>query len=222
MTAIRIRSIEDPFDLPDLMLPALDAITLTDAIGLLPDSFVIESLDLPTLRRVAEGASKAGIAPAAAATILARKFEPRDRKVHGQRISKSDLKELRVAIEKLRDGLEQSPVPALEWPSLLKVFDPAELSSRVGTSMSSLRRYASGARTTPDDVAARLHFLAMILGELKGSYNEVGIRRWFHRRRTLLGDHAPADFLQGEWRPEDPRPLEVLALARSLASSPAT
>src|SRR5712691_6473809 len=198
MTAIRIRSVVDPFDSPELRRSALDAITLTDAMGLLSDEDVIEALDLAAVRRAAEGASRAGIAPSATATLLASKFDgARGAGSRRQRIGKSDLQTLTAAIERLREGLEASPAPEFEWRSLLRVFDPEDLSSLVGTSVSSLRRYASGSRATPDDVAARLHFLAVVVGELKGSYNEIGIRRWFGRRRVPLGDRAPADLLEG-------------------------
>lgn len=218
MSEVRIRSVQDPFDAPELMRSFLEAITLSDAMGLLPDSEVVGSLDLATLRRVAERASQAGIAPGVAATVE-RLCNPRMR---GQRIGEADLQELADALQRLREGLEQSPVPEFEWASLLKVFDADELSSLVGTSPSSLRRYASGARATPDEVAARLHFLARVVGELKGSYNEIGIRRWFRRKRLPLGERPPAEVLGESWSPEDPEPAEVLALARSLVSSPAT
>jgi hypothetical protein len=223
MSEVRIRSIEDPFDSPDLMRSALETITLTDAMGLLPEEAVIEALDLLTVREVAGMASKAGIAPSATAALLATKFDrPPGKGGRRRRIGKAELDELAAAIEALRDGLEESPVPEFELRSLLKLFDAEELSSLVGTSVSSLRRYASGTRRTPDDVAARLHFLAMAVGELKGSYNEIGVRRWFRRRRSALGERPPSELLQGSWNPEDPGPAEVLALARSLVSSPAT
>lgn len=218
VSEVRIQSAEDPFDVPELMRSFLEAIALTDAMGLLPDSDVIGSLDLATLRRVAKVASQAGIAPGAAATVE-RLCKPR---VRGRQIGESDLRELADALQRLREGLEQSPVPEFEWAALLKVFDANELSSLVGTSLSSLRRYASGTRTTPDDVAARLHFLARVVGALKGSYNEIGIRRWFRRKRLPLGKRAPAELLRGSWTPEDSRPAEVLALARSLVASTAT
>jgi hypothetical protein len=196
----------------------LEAITLTDAMGLLAGSDVVETLDLATLRWLAERASRAGIAPGAAAAVERLS----NRRPDGREIEQSDLQELKDAIQGLREGLEQSPVPEFEWASLLEVFGADELASLVGTSLSSLRRYASGTRPTPDDIAARLHFLARVVGELKGSYNQIGIRRWFRRKRLPLGERTPADILQGSWAPEDPGPTEVLALARSLVSSPAT
>jgi hypothetical protein len=218
MAEVRIQSVSDPFDTPELMRSILEAIVLIEAMGLLEGSDVVEALDLATLRRVVERASRAGIAPGAAAVIERLS----NRRVHDRGIDQSDLRDLREAIQRLRDALEQSPVPEFEWGSMLEVFEADELASLVGTSLSSLRRYASGSRATPDDVAARLHFLARVVGELKGSYNQIGIRRWFRRKRLPLRERAPAELLRGSWAPEDPGPAEVLALARSLVSSPAT
>ena len=45
----------------------------------------------------------------------------------------------------------------------------------------SLRRYADGERRCPDGVAARLHWLALVVEALEGSYNPIGIRRWLAR-----------------------------------------
>jgi hypothetical protein len=71
-------------------------------------------------------------------------------------------------------------------------------------------------------VASRLHLLARVVAELKGAYNDIGVRRWFERKRTLLRERCPAQVLNGNWSPEDPDPQEVLELARSLTLSPAT
>jgi hypothetical protein len=119
-------------------------------------------------------------------------------------------------------ALEASPVAKHEWPAVSRVLDPDHLASLLGISASSLRRYLSGERDTPDDVAARLHHLALIVGDLAGAYNDVGIRRWFDRTRTALGDRTPAAVLAGEWNPDDPGPQQVRELARSLVSLSAT
>ena len=86
----------------------------------------------------------------------------------------------------------------------------------------SLRRYLSGARRTPDDVAVRLHALALIVGDLAGAYNDVGIRLWFARPRTVLGNRAPVDVLAAGWRPNDREVRQVRGLAHALTASPAT
>ena len=86
----------------------------------------------------------------------------------------------------------------------------------------SLRRYLSGARRTPDDVAVRLHALALVVGDLAGAYNDAGIRRWFARPRTALGNRAPVDVLTTGWQPDDYGLRQVRGLAQVLTASPAT
>jgi hypothetical protein len=103
-----------------------------------------------------------------------------------------------------------------------RVLDAELLAALLNVSVSSLRRYASAERDTPDDVAARLHYLALIVGDLAGAYNDVGIRRWFNRRRTALDGRTPAALLAGEWNPDDRAPQKVRDLARSLVALSAT
>lgn len=77
-------------------------------------------------------------------------------------------------------------MPEREWRRLVELFGPDRLAELLGTSASSVRRYSGRARSTPDDIAGRLHFLALTVGDLAGAYNEVGIRRWFERQRSQL------------------------------------
>jgi transcriptional regulator with XRE-family HTH domain len=119
-------------------------------------------------------------------------------------------------------ALEASPMPAREWPVLARVLQPEQLAVLLGVSVSSLRRYVSGERDTPDEIAARLHHLALIVGDLAGAYNEVGIRRWFDRGRTPLDGKTPAALLAGGWDPDDPGPKKVRDLARALVAVSAT
>jgi hypothetical protein len=119
-------------------------------------------------------------------------------------------------------ALEASPVAKHEWPAVSRVLDPDQLAALLGISPTSLRRYLSGDRDTPDQVAARLHHLALTIGDLAGAYNDVGIRRWFDRKRTALGGRTPAALLAGEWNPDDPGPQKVRAAARSLVALSAT
>lgn len=125
---------------------------------------------------------------------------------------------LRVVIA----ALEASPVATHEWPVLTRVLDAEQLAALLGISVTSLRRYASGERDTPDAIAARLHHVALIVGDLAGAYNEVGVRRWFERRRTALDGKAPAALLAGEWNPDDAGPRQVRELARALVALSAT
>jgi len=103
-----------------------------------------------------------------------------------------------------------------EWRSLEKVFSTDRLAALLGTSSPRVRRYSTGARSTPHALAARLHFLATIVVDLAGAYNEIGIRRWFDRQRSQLEGRALVDFLQGDWSPEDPGPRRLRELAQGL------
>ena len=120
------------------------------------------------------------------------------------------------------DALRGSPLPQFEWATLTRVLGSDELATLLHISESSLHRYAKGRRSTPDVTAERLHFLALIVGDLLGAYNEVGVRRWFHRPRTALQGKAPIELLGDRWTPEDQGPKAVSELARSLLFSSAT
>ena len=68
---------------------------------------------------------------------------------------------------------------------------------QVGDNSDSLIRKAGiGDRETPDIVAARVHVLALVVGDLAGAYNDLGIRRWFHRKRTVLHGDTPATYCE--------------------------
>jgi len=112
-------------------------------------------------------------------------------------------------------AIEDSPIPQAEWGPLSELLGD-ELPALLGISTSSLTRYRSGERTTPDAVAARLHVLAQLVSDLAGSYNDFGIRRWFGRPRQALGGRAPNDILSGDWAPDDADVARVRALAESL------
>lgn len=90
---------------------------------------------------------------------------------------------------------EASARPRSEWPALSRLLGPQMLSELLGVSAATLEGYAEDWRGTPGDVADRLHFLALLVADLAGAYNELGIRRWFERPRTLLGGQAPQDLL---------------------------
>jgi hypothetical protein len=125
-------------------------------------------------------------------------------------------------LDQVTEALEASPVPASEWKQLIRVLGIDMLDKLLGISAASIRRYARTIRHTPDDVAARLHWLALVVGDLAGAYNEIGIRQWFARKRAQLDGRTPAQLLAGEWTPDDPGPQRVRTLAHALAGSPAT
>jgi hypothetical protein len=60
------------------------------------------------------------------------------------------------------------------------------------------------------------------VGDLAGSYNDAGIRRWFQRKRTALEGRSPASLLKQGWDPDDEGPARVRALARDLVTFSAT
>ena len=207
--SIRIGSVLEPFESaePEAAREAAWAMVLADAMGLLAGERDVERLDLESVRRVARAAGQAGIGVAAAAELGGRHPRP---------------ERLRRALRNLREALEDSPAPASELPALAGLLGVEAFAGLLAVSPASLRRYAAGARPTPDEVAARAHLLARVVADLKGAYSDVGVRRWFGRRRTALGGRSPAQVLRGPWSPEDAGPARVLELARSLAWSPAT
>ena len=123
-----------------------------------------------------------------------------------------------VAIKKTSAALNETHVPDREWRAVKRVLGLESMAQLMGVSVSSARRYFVGTRTTPDAVAARLHFLAVVLGHLAGAYEDVGIRRWFHRPRKLLNGNTPAQLLEGDWDPTDDEPRQVRELAAACGS----
>jgi hypothetical protein len=208
MAEIHLRSVAEPLATPPLARAALTALTRAEAMGLLPRTHRIETLDLAVLDRLLEFVRRAGIGRT---LDLAFVGEPAARPAHLERV-----------LERLNEALEDSPVPDCEWERLAGVLGAESLARLVGISLSSVRRYRASARTTPDDVAGRLHFLALVVGDLSGAYNDAGIRQWFDRKRGQLGGRAPAELLAGDWKPAGPGPRRVRELARALAASPAT
>lgn len=81
-----------------------------------------------------------------------------------------------------------------------------------------MRKFLQGKGVLPDEVIARLDFLAELVGHLEGGYNQKGICQWFkrHRRDLPLGQ-APAQIFNGDWRPEDYGPRKVMELAKQLS-----
>jgi len=112
--------------------------------------------------------------------------------------------------------LEESPTPAGEWPGLREVCGDELLGQLLSISHASLRRYAAGERRCPDAIAARLHWLALLVEALEGSYNAIGIRRWFARPRQALDGATPLALLEGPWLPEQDGPQRLKALAEGV------
>ena len=184
-----------------------EASSRAEAMGLVEPDAVAHG-DLKAVRHIANHVRKAGIGAVAAAR-LSNVETPTDG-------------ELAALLQTMIAALEASPVPKFEWGGLARVLDDEQLASLLKVSMSSLKRYQSGERDTPDPIAARLHFLALVVGDLAGSYNDIGIRRWFMRSRTQLDGRSPAQLLTSAWDPEDAGPGRVRQLARALVSLSAT
>lgn len=183
-----------------------EAARRAEAMGIVEP--VAPRADTAAIRQFANRVRKAGIA-ASAADIINNVDAPTDAELAG-------------LLDTIVAALEASPVPKYEWRGVSRVFAPEDLADLLTVSMSSLKRYQSGERDTPDDVAARLHFLALVVGDLAGSYNVIGVRRWFHRKRTLLDGRTPASFLKRDWDPDDDGPSRVRQLARALITMSTT
>ena len=204
-TMIQIESAKAPFTSPRLAFQAVTALGRADAMGLLPADELIQTLDLISFRKAVRHILRAGIA--------------RNIQLDLTDASGSNLER---TLEHLNLALEESPVPEFEWNRLAEVLGLELLGRLLGISATSIRRYRANARTTPDEVAERLHFLSLVVGDLAGAYNEIGMRQWFERKRSQLDGRTPLDFLKGRWKPAQPGPRRVQDLARALVASPAT
>ena len=191
----------------DVRRLAFDVARRADAMGI-RDGDTGTTVDGATVRRLMTHARTAGVA--------------RMPVVEPGALEAPTQAELASLLSLLMAALERSPVPAHEWPSLARVFEPEQLAGLVNVSLSSLRRYQHGARQTPDEVSERLHFLALVVADLAGAYNDIGIRRWFERPRALLGGKRPAALLAGNWDPEGPGAQKVRHLAQSFVAVSAT
>ena len=206
MTNLQIQSVLAPFDEPALAYAAIGALSRADAMGLLPRQ--ITRLDDSAMEGLQQGMAEAGIGRTLRASL------------HPQ--PGSDPAPLSALLQKISDALEQSPAPAHEWRALSDSLGLDLLARLLDISQSSVRRYLSGSRSTPDGIADRLHALAFVVGDLAGAYNHIGVRRWFDRKRSRLDGSTPAQALGANWSPDDDGPRRVRELSRALRSSPAT
>jgi hypothetical protein len=201
MAQIRIDTVEAPLDDAPLTDRAVGLLRRASALGLLEPEQLVTRLDLDLLRRIARRASAIGIGQDAAIAIGRRSI---------------DLDEMAQLIARLDEALQESPMPAQESAELLRVFPRDDLAALLGTSAVSLGRYVAGSRAWPDQLADRLHWLALVVSDLGGAYNEFGIRRWFGRPRTQLGGRSPRDVLNANWDPDSQEVLSVRELAAKL------
>lgn len=204
MVALRVVSVEDPIAFPGLVPLALRLVWRGQVMGFLPQDVRGDAaLDRSLLERIGAELSARGIAQEAALTLA----------------STDDPVELEAALRSALAAVDDSPQPDGEWEPARELLGDDLLARLVGISPASLRRYVSGARTTPDDAAWRLHAVARILAALLGSYNAYGIRRWFERPRAALEGETPAAALAQAASPEDEGLLRTVRLAESLAGA---
>jgi hypothetical protein len=204
MTMIQIRS--NRRLTPAVARRGVEVLRLAEAMGLARP--VGGPLGYGQIAQVADQVAEQGIGTAFAATLTS-----------DAHLSMTDI---RRALDSLLDAMKESPLPRSELHSLGELLGRDRVAQLVGTSEPSLRRYLAGSRSVPDDIAQRAHWLAIVVGYLRGGYNALGVRRWFERPRTQLDGRAPQQLVSGKWDPDDPGPMRVQALARSLVGSPAT
>lgn len=206
MTLLQILSASPPYDRPALGMRAARLLGLAEAMGLLPEGVPIARLDRQTILGPVRHLQSRGIGRTAALELDAT----------------DDPERLAHLLDRLYDELLASPAPDTEASALVEVLGADLVAQLAGISPSSLRRYVSGERATPDAVAARVHHVAVLVSHLAAGYNDFGVRRWFGRARPQLDGRAPADLLRGEWDPDADGPQRVLRLAEALNSSHAT
>lgn len=177
-----------------LAVQAVRLIARAEAMGLI-ESRAVQPLATPLLQEALRELGAAGIGRELFMTRAA--------------VDEESLTRLNVMVA-------ASPHPLTEWDAISSVLGADLTADLVGVSSSSIRRYAAGMRPTPDPVAHRLHFLAMVVADLKGSYSDYGVRRWFDRPRSAIDGLRPRDVLSDSWTPEDGDVRRVTGLASAL------
>ncbi len=206
MLDLRISSVAPAFQPSDGLVSLIGLVSRVVAMGLLRGE-PIERLDADAIKRVLDALQTGGLLGAQRARFAAMLRSP---------------DKTGEAIRQLIAVLEESPVPRTEWPAMRGIFGDEALAELLGVSPSSLKRYASAERATPSKIAERLHWVAMVVADLAGSYNDFGMRRWFERSRSQLHGCSPRKALGSEWNPNDPAAQRVRVLAASLAGAGAT
>lgn len=190
----------------------LALLTRASAMGVLAGA-AITQIDAATVQRVLSALHKQGLigaAPVALAPLL---------KDGPARLDAATAERMADSVDQLVAVLDDSPAPASEWAAMRAVFGDEALGELLGIAPASLRRYAGAERATPQATAERLHWLAMVVSDLAGSYNEFGMRRWFERPRVQLGGKSPRALLGSRWTPDTPAAAQVRALAAVLTGA---
>jgi hypothetical protein len=132
------------------------------------------------------------------------------------------VEDYRRLVEDALEETEHSPMPENEWHRLQATLGDEMLAELLGISPASERRYSRGERVTPDEIADRLHFLALLVADLSGSYNDYGVRRWFDRPRQALAGRAPCSFLGAGFEPRSDDSSALRRLAAALVGAGAS
>ena len=192
----------------------LTLLTRASAMGVLAGAAVTQ-IDAQAVQRVLAALHKQGLigaAPVALAPLL---------KKGPAQLDAATAERMADSVEQLVAVLDESPAPASEWSPMRAVFGDDVLGDLLGIAPASLRRYAAAERSTPQATAERLHWLAIVVSDLAGSYNDFGMRRWFERPRTQLGGKSPRALLGARWTPDDKSAQQVRKLAATLSGAPA-
>src|SRR5262245_20315368 len=131
---------------PSVRALAVEAWRRAEAMGLVEAD--AQRVEAPDVARLVKRVRDVGIARGPALRV--------------DNVELPSVTEAEALLRLLIDALESSPVAKHEWPAVSRVFDTERLASLLGISVTSLRRYLSGERDTPDEVAVRLHYLALV------------------------------------------------------------
>jgi hypothetical protein len=190
----------------------LTLLARASAMGVLAGA-AITQIDAQAVQRVLSALHKQGLigaAPVALAPLL---------KKGPALLDAATAERMADRVEQLVAVLDESPSPTSEWAPMRAVFGDDALGDLLGVAPASLRRYAASERATPQATAERLHWLAMVVSDLAGSYNDFGMRRWFERPRSQLGGKSPHATLGPRWTPDDKAAQQVRALAAALSGA---
>jgi hypothetical protein len=212
MTELQFESVEEPFrSHPDLAEAALRALYTAEFVGAAPNR-AHSVLGWDALLAVSNslGSGKTTLVGIQVKEASTRSWSHE---------SAEQITSVRQMLERLLQEAEGSPRPAGEWQPVLSTLDEDLVARLVGASPSSIRRYSSGGRETPQAIAERLHFIALVLAELAGSYNDYGMRRWFTRPRSALDGRSPADLMGKDFNPDGPDGERIRRLAESLRTA---
>lgn len=208
MTSTQSSSTSNPLD-DRVLAIAVEFVLKADSMGLLTSSVDTLNLDLDAIIKVACCVTKQGIG---------RRIVINPERWYGY--SSDDLA---CRLRQLTEIMEETPIPEKEWKRIRTLLNDDMVAKIIGISEQSVRRYATDERATPDDVAARLHWLALTTGDLQGAYNDDGVRNWFKRPRKSFGDKSPIAILGGQsWSPAAEEAKRIRKFARELTESMGT